>query len=462
MKTFPVSVFLTHLAPHLDEIAVRWMSLQWGEPVFPGISTAEMRYLTTGVLPDEVPAEVLEEQGILPVGVGGGFLDEHPNEGGSRKWDHCAATLMSEALNLSGDEILQKIIAEIKHCDLTNLVRPTQLSSLIKLRHRRNPNDFQKVINWATKALQYLYQGRAKNIDHDTYFGQVKKYGEDLISSNKWDNERALTSLRTSLSQTEGSAHLHLTELAHIYKTINKRSRKQSREWLTEVIVDMYEDSCQFFEAVDEINRGNNVTEFRSAGNTFPVLTIDSPAKHISQAARSRFCGYVALVIQKNPKGNVAIFLNTGNEHVAREGLNLGNLIRMVRLREQSRLGHPQSQWHDVGIEGTMRRLRMWYFSKDADMILNGSTTTPDVKPTTLALPEILAIARHAFHKDMVYKWRGKHALPAIRQAGRGGFRQPIRAEPAWFQLGGSIDDVKADMPTSNEVIAELEKIMIA
>lgn len=465
MKSFPVNTFLTHLRPHLSDIATRWQLVRWGERFFPGIENSEIRYLTTGVLPDDVPPEILEEKGILAVGVGGGFLDEHAMEGRPRKVGECEASLTFKALRLEGDDALARIINEVRHCDLTRYVKPSQLSTLVKVRHRQNLGNTPKVLDWTTVALEALYESGAKQIDKDVYRAEVKGIFEDLVVEHKWDNERALKHLRELVAQSEGNSGLHLTEFAHIFKTLNKRFKKKAPLWLREALVDMYHDSCDFFKAVDEIEiqQKGEVREFASESDTFPVIAINSDTEHISQVARSRFCGYCALVIQRNSRGNTAIFLNVFDEHVIKAKIHLDDLIRMIRLREQTRLGHPQSQWDDLVAEGTLRRLRMWYYSKDGDMILNGSVTTPDVKPSKLILGEILEISQQAFKRELVWQWRAQYARASEIQRRRGSFRNQPRFHSDRFTISGFVNHVSvSSLPTRREVEEELERIMVA
>ncbi len=464
MKSFPVTTFLTHLRPHLDEIMARFMLVRWGEAIFPGVSKSDIRYLTTGILPDDVPPHILEEKGILPVGVGGGFLDEHSVDGMNRKIDECASTLVSTALSLTNDVPLQRILTEVRHCDLTNLVKPTQLSSLVKLRHRHHQYDASKVLEWTFVALHGLYGYGAKQLDKGVYPGIVEGIFEDLIREHGWGHEQALTHVRLQLSQSEGNSHLLLTELAHIFKVLNKKTKKKAALWLREVLIDMYHDSRSFFKAVDEIasEAKGKVAEFASEHDTFPVLATHSDNEHVSRAARSKYCGYVALVIQRNTKGNTGIFLNVHNQHVIKERLHLDNLVRMIRLREQTRLGFPQGQWDSLAAEGTLRRIRMWYYSKDRDMILNGAVTTPDVKPSKLTLEEILDISQQAFKRNLVWKWREKYARASEAQHRRGTFRTASPKDPTKFRPGQDINHVSFSLPTQQEVERELERIMIA
>lgn len=465
MKITPIHTFLTHLRPHLDEIASYWILKRWGDAFFPGVSDSQIRYLTTGVLPDEIPPDLIVEKGILPVGVGGGPLDEHPSPFEGRKTEECAATLTIKTIEKQDDVVLARVAREILHCDLTNQVRSTQLSTLIKLRHRRNSNAPQKVLDWAMKGLDGLYGSGAVFVpDEAGENNLVIQNWKQLIAEHGWDNQKCFDHIETLLMQTKGKANFRLTELAHLFRILYKSNRDEALLWLREALIDMYHDSCEFFKAVDEINAKGEVVEFKADRLTFPVVAIHSDTEHISLAARSRFCGYNALVIQRNTKGNTAIFLNVHNEHVRQERLRLDNLIRMIRLREQTRLGHPQGLWRDLGVEGTLRRIRMWYYAKDGDVILNGCLTTPDVKPSKLALKEVLGISQSAFSRDLVSDWRRKHAFLSDNQVRKGTFRhrpRRLQSEYGLFNVGNDYNHTTESLPSFDDIEAELERIMV-
>ena len=465
MKSFPVNTFLTHLRPHLDELMARFMLVRWGETIFPGVSTSDIKYLTTGVLPDDVASEVLEEKGILPVGVGGGFLDEHSVDGTERKANECASTLVFKALKLENDAPLSSIVEEVRHCDLTKLVKPTQLSSLIKLRHRCHPYDVSKVLEWTFFALKGLYESGAKKMEQKIYSGIMQGMFEDIVQEHGWNHGPTIAHVRMLLSQSEANSQLRLTEIANIFKLLNKKTKKKAALWLREVLIDMYHDNRSFFKAVQEIDTlaKGKVVEFSSENDTFPVIAIDSDNERISQAARSKYCGYIALIIQRNMRGNTAIFLNANNQHVAKERLCLDNLMRMIRLREQTRLGYPQGQWDNLAIEGTLRRIRMWYYSKHHDMIFNGSTTTPDVKPSRLTMAEILDTSQHAFKWDLIRKWKTQHARACEAQRHRGSFRNQTKPNPKRPKNDMILDHLSvSNLQSRAEMDAELERIMVS
>lgn len=460
MKSFPVKVLLTHLRPHLSDLASFWLLARWGERFFKGVSKAEIRYITTGMLPDDMPQEILEEEGILAVGVGGGPLDEHPMNGNPRKEGECEATLTAEALRKKSDRVLSRVLEEIRHCDLTREVRPTQLATLVKVRHRQNKNDPRKVIAWTNQALDALYESGASYIPPEKHRGLLREVADDIIGKHTWSHEPALQRVRNLIAETEGRNRL-CTDFANIFKTLLQKNGEVAYEWVREAVKDLCHDSCSFFAAVEEVDARGEVLEFSSEKDTFPVVAIESENEHISQAARSRYCGYSALTIQRNLRGNVAILLNVVNEHVQKEGLYLGNLIRMLRLREQTLLGYPQGQWDVMGADGSLRRIRMWHYSKDADQILNGALSAPDVPHTKIPLPEVITIAQSAFKRKLVWEWCDRYARASEMQRRRGGFRV-TRHHTERTELFADTDPELFNVSARPAVIAELDRIMVA
>lgn len=128
--------FDTHEAPHLDEIAAKWLIEKFGNKEF---------------LDKYAPNRTLE------VGIGGGSFDEHPVHG-ERKEDECATTLVAKALGVDDEPALEKILKFVVTHDLKGGVQPFDLAYLVNLLHRQFPNDPEKVIEWATIGLEAKYQ----------------------------------------------------------------------------------------------------------------------------------------------------------------------------------------------------------------------------------------------------------------------------------------------------------------
>lgn len=138
MKVAGETVFFdTHEAPHLDEIAAKWLIEKFGNKEF---------------LDKYAPNR------ILAVGIGGGPFDEHPTVNGERKEGECAATLVAKALRVDDDPALEKILKFVVTHDLNGGDQPFDLSYLVKLLHQQFPDNPEKVIEWAITGLEAKYQ----------------------------------------------------------------------------------------------------------------------------------------------------------------------------------------------------------------------------------------------------------------------------------------------------------------
>lgn len=153
-----IHTIVTHEMPHLDEIAAIWLLRKFGEIIFPGISTAKILFWNNGgKTPDGRTAEDYEREGILLVGVGGGFLDEHATAAQERKEGECATTLVAKALGVDDDPTLKKILKFVVNNDIKGGEQPFGLASLVKLLHQQYSEDPNKVIDWAVMGIEAEY-----------------------------------------------------------------------------------------------------------------------------------------------------------------------------------------------------------------------------------------------------------------------------------------------------------------
>lgn len=456
-----IKTILTHLRPHLDEIAGIYQLRNWGNGRFQGVQDACIKFLTTSRLPNNVRPKTLEKKGILPLGVGGGLLDEHPSLIGKRKHGECAATLVAHALRIDHDQTLMKILAEVTHCDTTNLVKPTQLASLVKLRHRQNPDNAEKVIAWAMIAIDALYKQGAQQISRVIDRGEVRLIFTELTTAHNWGHTEALKQVQNAIAKSDGEAHLSLTELAHLYKVLKGVSGVCSAEdWVREVIVDMYNDSQMFFEAVKVLST-SEVVEIHTPRCRLPLAIVHSDNEHVSNASRSSWGGCNAVTIQRNSKGNVYISLNTRHKTIREMKFDtrtmLDDMVCMLRSREAKRRGrHNPGTWENLSRDGVVKVAPVWYYPKGNGIILNGSVTTPDVKPTRLTISEIVEIAQHAFHPALVRQWQEKNNIYLEQKREVKIADEVCEAEPH-----AVVEVSHASLPSSEEVEDELEKLMV-
>lgn len=164
----------THERPHLDEIVAIWLLRNFGENAFPGVSEdlisgpSAICYLTGGgQLPDGKTSAQYEEEGILLIGTGGGRFDEHPAGGDGRKKEHCAATLVAEALGLSDEPSFEKILQMTVNNDLKGSTDPFGIGYIVKVMLEQDPEHPARAIQWVFDALDAKYEEQ-RRLHHET------------------------------------------------------------------------------------------------------------------------------------------------------------------------------------------------------------------------------------------------------------------------------------------------------
>lgn len=174
-------IITTHKRPHLDEICAIMMLMMAGKKLFPGIETAKVVFEGSGGESLRgIEAKTWEEEGVLPVGVGGGRFDEHPGPGLSKKEGECTTTLVAKALGIDRAPVWEKIIRFVTNSDLKAGGNPFDLAQLVKDMHQTNPENPQKVFDWAVAALeakfkvQLAFMVAQRNLEKNTKKEEVR------------------------------------------------------------------------------------------------------------------------------------------------------------------------------------------------------------------------------------------------------------------------------------------------
>lgn len=449
----------THWKPHLEEGKARCLFRWWGYEMFPGIENAPFRYVRDGKLPDGETFWTMLQKRKLCLGIGEGPFNEHASHGKARKQGECAATLVAKYLKVDENPALQPILREVTHCDLTDKVRKTQLSSLMKVRYRYT--NHEDVITWASTALEALYQHSEKSLAGQTTLqlpreymeGLVIKYADERIRTYGWDHTEALEQFRRFVSMSEGNSDKTLTELAHLFKVIyGVMGDDVAWDWLHAVLMDLYKDCVQFFATAKVVCSLNTVSVPVSYDGNYeiPLFAATSDSEHLSLAARSRWGGHHAVVVQKTMRGNTAIFLNKYLPIVIDYGISLDPFVAMFRYAEARRNGiYYTGKLSDLCDEVSDIAPNI-YYPPDKGSVLNGSTTTPDAVPTKLTLEEIVDIAVNAFHPVRITNWWDRNYEEPPRRPRRSGSTLLVAAAAA--------DMLTNHLPSSQAVQRELEE----
>lgn len=124
------------------------------------------------------------------------------------------------------------------------------------------------------------------------------------------------------------------------------------------------------------------------------LASIQTDADQVKAYAFSRYGGFVAVVVQRNSRGNIQIFVNKFY------GLDLVPVAAAVRLGELAARRRDPVIGTDYRVEGTVADVPEWYFFLEGQMLLNGSLTAPDVPPSALSLEEVTEIVRTAIRRS--------------------------------------------------------------
>jgi hypothetical protein len=222
MKTY--SRIITHVYPHLDEIAAIRLLKKHGEGKYPGIRDAVVEYCGTGIAPHGKTWKEHEAEGTILVGIGGGPFDEHPTTEEERKIDHSACLLVAKALDVDKHPIYKRLIELVTEADLTG-VTEFHIASRLKTRYRLNPTNPDKAISMINDILddweneQKLFVNARRDLQtmgNEKHYHAVKlPNGQELnlavVESDNYKVGAAARSLRIPLLiQKQKNGHVQI------------------------------------------------------------------------------------------------------------------------------------------------------------------------------------------------------------------------------------------------------------
>lgn len=186
--------------------------------------------------------------------------------------------------------------------------------------------------------------------------------------------------------------------------------------WAIAIIKDFYEDQTDLWEQA----KGQfEETEIDGPfGRRLKLVVILSKEKNASRYARMQGAN---IIIQRWETGNTMIFTNTDSR------LKIYDVVQMIRLEEQRAMGQITiTRWEDLAAEGFFCN---WHFQEMGQMLLNGSSSHPDVTPTLLSLERIKEIVRIGVNPRAFYPERAEKCKQD-RCTSR------LRSPCPWYQYG--------------------------
>lgn len=392
----------THRGCHLDEILAILLLRLFGEALFPGVRTAKVVIWTSGGTPNGRLAEEYERDGILGIGVGGGRFDEHHLPPESAR-EECTATLVAEALGIREKPELRRILDFVLRTDRGPALHAFDLSSLVKVAHGAYPENEELIIASVGMELEAKVRLEAEllGLPKNERGKRLGWEGTSFFSQcfAKWCAERelraddpALGQLSKFVEQTR-AGFIHEFDLSAMCEAVKRvHSEATANCCARSAFEAKYREQRDFFLAVAEYPRIADEHLVRPRHQKpFMVAAINSPNSHMGRVARSERGCNAAIVIQRQPTGNVAILTDRkrlGEDHVL---LLMDEVTRRIRGREHEVRGTPQPA-AAILMKEEMGTEKCWSYQRRAGMLLNGSLSHPDVPPTSLSLEEVTEI----------------------------------------------------------------------
>lgn len=160
-----IHTILIQTCPRQDTLCAIYLLRREGSRKYPGVENARIEYWGNGtVSPNNITWKERLQQGILPVGILGSHLDEHPSPDFSdRKVTKESTTfLVAKDLGIDRDPLYRNLIKMVTEADL-KIVDGLAVSSIIKGAYRNPDIDPEDIYRWAEFAFDRI-------LDHQERF----------------------------------------------------------------------------------------------------------------------------------------------------------------------------------------------------------------------------------------------------------------------------------------------------
>lgn len=402
---------LTHENPDLDAMVSVLLLKTFGDREFPGISKVEVVFCPASMLPDNKRPAQLEEEGIMPVDVGGGRFDTHPTkeDRNEHKRQNAATDLVARFLRVfdhphwkplieftrlqdaKGISLNSKnhlhhmisisvIIEGLKvTCEGDSYLKmKTGLSILscipIFVKNRYRALNWQVLLNYIIK--RYLLE---KDIDLDAsdtivnfkaWYQLLKDKPEEAFS-NEHDDE--IVSLKAIVTGAYFQSDRNVEKTYKVAKlcldAIFAREKKMG-------------------EADEEVKKKCSVIEI----GKLKIASIESNNGMVIRATRRAKMGDI--LIYKNPTLNSTLIVR--NNKWMKDNANMRELCAKIRLAE-CYLRNEKTDYKKLPEPGNYN---YWFLHQSENMILNGSEKATHFEPSLLSMGELEAITIYHFSSD--------------------------------------------------------------
>jgi hypothetical protein len=401
-----------HRIPHLDEYLAMWLLKRFGESKFPGISEAQVIFGDSG----EKFGAAIGSTNVIPIGTGGGKLDEHLNgKDTDRIEGECAATLTAKNLGIQEMPELKNLLDYVLKHDSTGQRNNFDFADLV-IAMNRSEMEQKKTISYVFDILDALYE--LKKEPTQKYRDALAEVIERWIRKSRISAEISEPIRRFINSLKNGNRFSF--DITTIYKALFQKFGQKATQRKIEMFLDAkHKRQISFFEAVQEV-RNPEITDItvvrRSVGEKnqrFVVVVGKSDNREYGKAARKE--KRAAVVIQRKSSGRTFVF-GSNSAPIKQE---MSNLIAMIRLEEMLlRRQMPIVDYRKMSSAGTLDQVPYWHLLRGEDsvgQILNGSDeTAPDIELTVIPLETIVKFTTMALKLGKGLNWN-RHVQNAMR-----------------------------------------------
>jgi len=369
-KFMPAKGVITHVIPDCDALITlamfEYLKIYYGK--------LEFKSSGEGNLVNGKTAEAWLIDGWILSDIGGGeskrrelgiiHFDHHPS---SFHPEQCAMTIALDFIS-SETEIPEEILKKLK-----------KLARFVKDKDIHGKQSFLD--------LSHICKILSNKISPEDLYTFIKQSMAVLLDEEKGSNAELLTRIFREFSEgkklsgplIEYQQKLVAGKIPNVPNLLMITSEKTTT-FVRYVLEEAYNDQILFIEAEKLFKEAEKISLYN---DKFMVIAETDNNQFLKVALREG----ATLIVVKNSKGHVQIFTQKKDE------INVANIAAAIRFEEAELSGNKDLiNFETLRRDGTSEIAKNWHLFKQGGMLLNGSSTTPDQKPTALSLELIVDI----------------------------------------------------------------------
>lgn len=394
------NTIVTHESPDLDAILSCYLLKKFGESKFPGVSNANIDFVSAGQQYKNKSNAELDREGIITVDTGGGRFDTHPdrnNKLDKSKLDRSAADLVAEYLDIINHSELKNIIEYTRIYDSTGIsLKSTDqvhhlfsIQSLLQGLSIINKGNSAKHIKDGFKLVDCIrYSTIAKGDKNalkdmaDIVISKLKNFTAQASSKEACQKiEQLIERLESNDKKSLPKNILDLTvNFLSIYEGAILAPSIEEQNIFDLCLNAIYIREKKWLEALDITKRESVI---KRIGKTV-ICQIISENPFVIKASRYLYKSDITLFKEPNLQTTSLLIRNRGNIHDS----IFTKLIAKIRIAESIESGI-EIDYNKLELYGNLYN---WFFHQSGKFIINGSLKANQFTPSKIPLNLLLQI----------------------------------------------------------------------